>query len=187
MPECESIDLLTGARCLDTSVNHPEHSGWDRSIVPPVLRAWANPDWEDRSPTGGGVEKMVEALSSVPREQRVGRVDVAGALAARDAGIEQAEANADSLWLASTWGTLLVYLLSHAEFFVDDFWAETGISAPRDARALGVLVGRASRKGFIEKSGQFRPSIRSAMTEKPVWTSLTYYSAPVRVGMPPTK
>lgn len=78
----------------------------------------------------------------------------------------------DEGWTRRAWETLIGYLRGHDEFFVDDFWAETGLEAPRDARALGPLVRRAAVAGHMEKTGEFRKSSASNSSEKPVWRSL---------------
>lgn len=90
----------------------------------------------------------------------------------RDAGMAQVEANADPDWMDQAWHALVEWLQTHDEFFVDDFWMGSGLAEPREARALGPIVMRASRAGLMEKTGKFRPSVRSNMTEKPVWRSL---------------
>lgn len=89
---------------------------------------------------------------------------------ARDGALGAVEANADPDWLAEAWELLVAYLKAHDTLFVDDFWAETGLREPREARALGVVFLKAARKGYMEKVG-FRPSVRSNMTEKPIWKS----------------
>jgi uracil-DNA glycosylase family 4 len=95
-------------------------------------------------------------------------------VAQRDAAVAAVAANADPDWMTLAWDTLVKYLHTHPEFFVDDWWADTGLPEPREARALGPVVMRAARKGLMEKSGNFRKSIRSNMTEKPVWRSLVF-------------
>lgn len=94
----------------------------------------------------------------------------------RDTAIAAVEANADDDWLTEAYDELVRYLQRHPEFFVDDWWAETQIAEPRESRALGPVVMRAARAGLMIKSGSFRKSIRSNMTEKPVWLSQIYRS-----------
>jgi len=94
----------------------------------------------------------------------------------RDTAIAQVEANADDNWLAEAYDELVRYLRSHPEFFVDDWWTETKIAEPRESRALGPVVMKAARAGLMVKSGSFRKSVRSNMTEKPVWLSQIYRS-----------
>lgn len=94
------------------------------------------------------------------------------ATARRDAAIQQVEDNADEDWKTLAWDTLCEYLCEHDEFFVDDFWKNTGLPRPREARALGAIVTRAARANYMEKTGEYRPSVASNMTAKPVWRSL---------------
>ena len=94
------------------------------------------------------------------------------ATVARDAGMAAVEEAADPDWMDEAWDALVNWLKTHDTFFVDDFWSGTQLSIPRESRALGPIVMRASRQGLMEKTGQFRPSVRSNMTEKPVWRSL---------------
>lgn len=96
----------------------------------------------------------------------------------RDAALAAVEANADDDWLTEAYDQLVAYLQNHPEFFVDDFWSATGLREPREARALGPVVMRAARAGLMEKTGDFRKSVRSNMTEKPVWRSLIHLGAP---------
>lgn len=98
--------------------------------------------------------------------------DVRDAVVARDKALTAVEAGADSSWKAAAWKAMVGYLCSHAEFFVDDFWAESGLERPREARALGAVVQKAAREGLMERTGRSRPSVRSNMSDKPVWRSL---------------
>lgn len=91
-----------------------------------------------------------------------------------DQALAAVEANADPRWMDTAWAALVEYLETHTEFFVDDFWSTTKLERPRESRALGPLVLRAGRERLMEKSGQFRKSTASNMTEKPVWKSLIY-------------
>lgn len=95
-----------------------------------------------------------------------------GAQERRDTGIALADQNADAAWRAHAWEVLRAYLRTHAEFFVDAFWNESGLERPREARALGALVQRAAREGLMEKTGEYRKSVASNLSPKPVWRSL---------------
>jgi uracil-DNA glycosylase len=94
------------------------------------------------------------------------------AQARRDTAIAAVEANADDDWLADAYDALVAYLKRHPEFFVDDFWIGTQLRRPRESRALGAVVMKAARHGLMRKSGEFRKSTASNLTEKPVWESL---------------
>lgn len=92
----------------------------------------------------------------------------------RDQALAQVADAADPNWMVEAWDALVDYLYHHETFFVDDFWAQTALTRPKESRALGPVVLRAARKGLMSKSGQFRKSAASNMTEKPVWRSLLY-------------
>ena len=78
-------------------------------------------------------------------------------------------------WVVRAKEALRLYLCSHSTFFVDDFWSSEVIEFPYNGKALGPVVQHARRKGWMRKSGRFRCSMRSNMTEKPVWESLIYH------------
>lgn len=80
-------------------------------------------------------------------------------------------AAADKQWFSDAYRSLVLYLRHHDEVFVDDFWEEVGLPEPRESRALGPVFLKAARAGLMEKTGVFRKSIRSHLTEKPVWRS----------------
>ncbi len=63
-------------------------------------------------------------------------------LGTRETEMGYAEANTDEEWAIYAWDVLCDYVTKHAEFFVDDFWRNTGLEEPREARALGPLVQR---------------------------------------------
>lgn len=93
----------------------------------------------------------------------------------RDRALSHVEDGADPTWTATTWDLLVEYLRGHPEFFVDDFWTWIEpLPRPRESRALGPLVLRAARANYMVKSGHYRKSAASHMTEKPVWTSLIF-------------
>lgn len=92
----------------------------------------------------------------------------------RDDGMARVVEAADPTWMEDAWQTLVQYLRTHPEFHVDDFWSETELRMPREARALGPVVMKAARSGLMVKTGEYRKSVRSNMTEKPVWSSEIY-------------
>jgi hypothetical protein len=93
------------------------------------------------------------------------------AQAQRELGIARAALGADPEWMEEAWAFLVEYLSTHAELFVDDLWS-AGLPHTTEDRALGSLFLRASRQGLMRKTGSYRPSKRSNMTDKPVWESL---------------
>jgi hypothetical protein len=92
----------------------------------------------------------------------------------RTTGMEDAERHADEEWKARAVEVLEAYLRTVPEFFVDDFWDDTQLERPHESRALGPLIQKAARAGWIAKTGEFRPSVASNLTVKPVWRSLLY-------------
>ena len=103
-----------------------------------------------------------------PARARARRTD---AESKRDEALARVEANADEEWLDYAKARLLEYLQCHETMFTDDF-VESIEWKPRELRALGPVFLHAARQKWMRKSGRFRKSIRSNMTEKPVWDSL---------------
>lgn len=93
---------------------------------------------------------------------------------ARDAALVQVDEHADDQWKADAWNFLVDYLESHQTMFVDDLW-EAGLPSTREDRALGPLFVKAARMGLMVKTAEYRPSVRSHLTGKPVWRSLIYH------------
>jgi uracil-DNA glycosylase family 4 len=119
----------------------------------------------------------------VPEPERVAydararqQADELDAARRRDLALVQVADAADPAWATAAWDALMAYLRTHPEFFVDDFWnaTEAVLARPRESRALGPIVLRAARLGHMAKSGKFRKSTASNMTEKPIWTSNLY-------------
>ncbi len=92
----------------------------------------------------------------------------------RDQALAQVADAADPDWMSAAWNILVDYLRTHETFFVDEFWEQTNLVRPKESRALGPVVLRAAREGLMRKSGEFRKSTASNMTEKPLWQSLIY-------------
>ena len=96
------------------------------------------------------------------------------AAAARDAGMAQVDDHADPEWRDAAYDALRRYLERHAEFFAADFWRDTDLPWPREARAFGPVVLRAARARWIVKTGEYRPSQHSHLGGMAVWRSLLY-------------
>ncbi len=95
------------------------------------------------------------------------------AAAARDAGMAQVDQGTPEWWKTYADQFIEWYCRTHRTVFVDDLW-DAGLQKPPSPRALGPRMQAASRAGWIRKSGEYRPSVRSNMTVKPVWDSLIY-------------
>lgn len=91
--------------------------------------------------------------------------------AERDQALRRVDEAADVLWREEAFEFVHDYLRAHATMFVDDLWT-AGLRPTREDRALGAVFQRAARAGLMVKSGSYRKSVRSHMTEKPVWRSL---------------
>jgi len=92
----------------------------------------------------------------------------------------QAEDAAERSWLSRAETALRSVAEAMQEFVVDDVWKagklETG-AQHHDARALGSVMQRAARLGWIQKTNRLAPSARSNGSGKPVWKSLIYKGA----------
>jgi hypothetical protein len=98
------------------------------------------------------------------------------AAVARADGMQRAEAHAALDWKAEAFSALRAYLATHETFFCDDLWT-TGLSRPAESRALGPVIARAARERLMERTGEFRKSVASHLSEKPLWRSLVYAGA----------
>jgi uracil-DNA glycosylase len=152
--------------------------GWMRLIPQSCSSCPVDAEWFEED-TGLGwcpVHLPPSESDAYERRQRMIAADLEAvrqeSVLRRDAGMAQVEAAADPTWMEEAWDTLVAWLETHDEFFVDDFWSGTQLAVPRESRALGPIVMRAARQGLMEKTGRFRASVRSNMTEKPVWRSL---------------
>jgi hypothetical protein len=120
-----------------------------------------------------GVDELPLFHVVVPKKQCQG-----AAGSARDRALEQVEQNADQAWKADALEAIRLTAERLPEFISDDVW-ETPIRhrtehlAPaREDRALGPVMLAAARRGWIRKTDRVRPSVRSHLSGKPVWTSL---------------
>lgn len=84
--------------------------------------------------------------------------------------MERAAAHADQAWLDEALEAVRRTCLRLEDFIGDDVW-ETGLSMPREARALGPVMMRAARLGYCVRTDRVRPSVRSHGSPKPVWKS----------------
>lgn len=99
------------------------------------------------------------------------RLDVAQAAGKRHA---KAAVNAATLeWRIEARQWLEGYLLDHEALFVDDVWA-LGCPEPADRRAIGALISSLAKRGFIKKTGEYRPRTQGHGSPADVWKSLIY-------------
>ena len=93
---------------------------------------------------------------------------------ARDEALERVEGHADPGWQVRALDALRRTAEAKAEFISDDVWKVAELPETRDNRALGPIFRDAIRKGWIRKTYQLRPSVRSHLSGKPVWESLIF-------------
>jgi hypothetical protein len=94
----------------------------------------------------------------------------------REDGIRRADDHADEDWKEAAFRALSSYLRTHPTLFCDDLWEH--IERPRESRALGPVILRAARERLMVRSGEYRKSVASNLSEKPVWRSLVYVGSP---------
>lgn len=97
---------------------------------------------------------------------------------ARDTAIERVKANADDNWEDRAMAALWDVCRKEREFLVDDVRDELdrrGI-VTHDMRAIGPLMLKASKKGMVEHTGEYRPSRQAQCHGNPrgVWRSLVF-------------
>lgn len=103
--------------------------------------------------------------------------DYAAARAARDAGIEQGDDNADPDWKNVMYEILLEVARRKPEFSSDDCFmaaAERVMPETHDRRAMGAVMQRAAREGVCKKINKTVMSARKSLHASPiqVWRSL---------------
>lgn len=91
----------------------------------------------------------------------------------RDAAIAQVEAHSPPEWRVEAWDFLTEYLRTHETMHVDSLW-DAGLPVPPELRALGALFNRAVRAGLMTKTDRYLPSVRSHLSPKVVWRSLSF-------------
>jgi hypothetical protein len=99
---------------------------------------------------------------------------VTASSAQRDVGLRRVEEHADPAWIDDAYAAIVLTARGLEEFISDDVWNFTGLPWPREARALGPVFRRAQSANVIEKTGRYRKSVHSNMTEKPIWRSLIF-------------
>jgi hypothetical protein len=95
---------------------------------------------------------------------------------ARKAAVVGGKRALDAEWIvwrdqALAW--IEAYLLDHPTLFVDDIWT-LGCPEPVNRKAVGPLVKSLAARGFIKKSGEYRPRTQGHGSPADVWKSLIY-------------
>jgi hypothetical protein len=94
----------------------------------------------------------------------------------RDEGIGQAEKNANQTWFNEAMFWVEVVAKYKPEFTTDDVWGwlESDMEpGTHDNRAMGAVMRKAQRKGWIEPTDRVRKSTRAVCHSRPVrvWES----------------
>lgn len=92
---------------------------------------------------------------------------------ARDVAMEQVDEAADALWKADALEAVRLLAICQAEITTDDVWEY--INPPREPRAMGPIMNRAQKLGYIEATDRTRQSERERCHARPlrIWRSLT--------------
>ena len=98
---------------------------------------------------------------------------VAKARRERDRALRLVEEHADPDWKDEALEAVRRTAQRMPHFHVDSVW-EAGLSGTVENRALGAVLQRAARLGWIERTNEVRPSVRSHLSPKPLWRSLIY-------------
>lgn len=159
---------------LDTFSKLIVADNWGTLIPDDCALCDEDAEYWDNSGLGWCANHIPDNAQELWDNRRRQQIDELDAARRRDVALAQVADAADPSWMAAAWDALNEYLRTHETFFVDDFWNETKLERPKESRALGPVVLRAARDGLMKKSGQFRKSAASNMTEKPLWTSLVY-------------
>jgi hypothetical protein len=94
---------------------------------------------------------------------------------ARDAGMAAVDAHANAQWKLSAAAVIRELARRGVPFIGDDVWDlldQRQVPPPSSLRALGPLMLAAARAGEIRRTGEFRPSVRSHMSPKPLWVGV---------------
>ncbi|MGW8630575.1 hypothetical protein [Streptomyces sp. NPDC055793] len=92
--------------------------------------------------------------------------------AARDEAMERVYESAADEWKAKAHATVIAVADSLGEFTVDDLW-DAGLDKPAEPRAMGPILRKAARDGFIRQTGNYAKSRYRNATPIPVWIDAT--------------
>lgn len=91
---------------------------------------------------------------------------------------EAAAALRDADWEHRAYLAVIACATKRRDFISDNVWEAM---QPEDrpplwpnARALGPVMRKAAKDGFIRKTDRGRPSVRSHLSPKPIWASLCF-------------
>ena len=95
------------------------------------------------------------------------------AAAARDAALEQVEANTPDGWQEAAVAWLAGFLLRHETYFPDTDNRACPAQPPQ-LRAWGIITRHAIKAGWIRPTEEFRPRTRGHCTPGRVYQSLIF-------------
>jgi hypothetical protein len=104
--------------------------------------------------------------------QACGERQVSQAKVERDEAIQQVDDAAEEKWKSLADEAIASLARVGFDFIGDDVWDlldYRGALRPREMRALGPRIQAAVRSGLIERTGEARPSVRSHLSDKPVF------------------
>lgn len=94
------------------------------------------------------------------------------AQAARDAAIAQADEHADAKWKEVAWEAVIACAAVACEFTTDSVWKYLSLYHPNvhthEPRALGAVMKRAQKAGWIEPTDRFVNSSRKSCHSAPI-------------------
>lgn len=102
--------------------------------------------------------------------------DLFTALRAADDAVARVDANADPAWMATALDTIKRIAALQDRFTTDDVWLalDPHDEATHEPRAMGAVMRRAAKMGWVAPTRDYRPSSRPACHARPVrvWGSL---------------
>jgi len=94
----------------------------------------------------------------------------------KEDAMARVEANADPEWLVAALDAVHRAATAYPAFIADDIWKflQDVPVFTHDSRALGPVLVRAAKRGYIEKTETYLPSYRRHKTPQRVWRSLIH-------------
>lgn len=98
------------------------------------------------------------------------------AAAATEDALRRVEENADADWKLRALQAIRKVAEQQPYLVVDDTWKF--VEAPREKRAMGAMMQRARKEGWIAPTSEYRPStnIAAHLGPRRLWKSLIYNS-----------
>lgn len=105
--------------------------------------------------------------------------DLGAGQRAADRAIDQVEAHADERWLDRALEAVRFVAERRVTFTTDPVWfwlGKWGVPHPHEPRAMGAVMRRAQKEGWISPTQEFVPTTRVKSHKSPtrVWASLIH-------------